>query len=149
MSLEQDIIAEINKLLGEAEPAYGPPGAILEAAPIDRPPPTPRPPKVGTSIQRSDRANRIKAAMLATPPPPLASCIRRRRNYPPPHARRPTPAKPESSKGPTTGDTPPAPPHTRSPGPHGPRTTTADHGGARAGPNSAGTALRGACIEAI
>ncbi|KAL6431938.1 hypothetical protein ACFW04_007395 [Cataglyphis niger] len=54
---------------------------MLEAWPIDRPPPTPRPPKVGTFIQRSDRINRIKAAMLATPPPPLASCPRRR-NYP-------------------------------------------------------------------
>ncbi|KAL6417608.1 hypothetical protein ACFW04_012624 [Cataglyphis niger] len=45
--------------------------------PIDRPPPAPRPPKVGTTIQRSDRKNRIKAAMLATLPPPLASCRRR------------------------------------------------------------------------
>ncbi|KAL6417453.1 hypothetical protein ACFW04_012720 [Cataglyphis niger] len=81
MSIEQDILAEINELLGKAEPAYEP--ETLEAWPIDRPPPTPRPPKVGITIQRSDRKNRIKAAMLATPPPPLASC-RRRRSYPPP-----------------------------------------------------------------
>ncbi|KAL6433555.1 hypothetical protein ACFW04_006561 [Cataglyphis niger] len=90
MSIEKDILDEINELLGKAEPAYGP--ETLEARPIDRPPPAPRPPKVGTTIQRSDRENRIKAAMLATPPPPLASC-RRRRNHPPPPSRPRTQAR--------------------------------------------------------
>ncbi|KAL6417432.1 hypothetical protein ACFW04_012744 [Cataglyphis niger] len=90
MSIERDIIDEINELLAEAETAYGP--GILEARPIEQPPPAPRPPKVGTRIQRSDRENRLKAAMLATPPPPLTAC-RRRRDYPPPPLR--TPARPE------------------------------------------------------
>ncbi|KAL6419303.1 hypothetical protein ACFW04_013942 [Cataglyphis niger] len=102
MSIEKDILDEINELLAEAEPAYGP--ETLEARPIDRPPPAPRPPKVGTTIQRSDRENRIKAAMLATPPPPLASC-RRRRNHPPPPSRPRTQAwakdqRPDAAPGP-------------------------------------------------
>ncbi|KAL6418958.1 hypothetical protein ACFW04_011676 [Cataglyphis niger] len=90
MSVERDIIDQINELLAEAETAYGP--GILEARPIEQPPPAPRPPKVGTSIQRSDRENRLKAAMLATPPPPLTAC-RRRRDYPPPPPRTPARAK--------------------------------------------------------
>ncbi|KAL6423102.1 hypothetical protein ACFW04_010533 [Cataglyphis niger] len=89
MSIERDIIDEINELLAEAETAYGP--GLLEARPIEQPP-APRPPKVGTRIQRSDRENRRKAAMLATPPPPLAAC-RRRRDYPPPPPRTPARAK--------------------------------------------------------
>ncbi|KAL6419228.1 hypothetical protein ACFW04_011505 [Cataglyphis niger] len=87
--IERDILDEINELLAEAETAYGP--GLLEARPIEQPPPAPRPPKVGTRIQRSDRENRQKAAMLATPPPPLAAC-RRRRDYPPPPPPR-TPAR--------------------------------------------------------
>ncbi|KAL6421453.1 hypothetical protein ACFW04_013908 [Cataglyphis niger] len=90
MSVERDILEEINELLAEAETAYGP--GTLEARPIERPPPAPRPPKVGTSIQRSDRENRLKAAMLATPPPPLTAC-RRRRDHPPPPPRTPARAK--------------------------------------------------------
>ncbi|KAL6433631.1 hypothetical protein ACFW04_006614 [Cataglyphis niger] len=128
MSIEKDILNEINELLGEAEPAYGP--ETLEARPIDRPPPAPRPPKVGTTIQRSDRENRIKAAMLATPPPPLASC-RRRRHHPPPPSRPRTQAR------------------AKDPGPHGPRTATIDHGGIRAGTNRPRLTLRGARITAV
>ncbi|KAL6416809.1 hypothetical protein ACFW04_013157 [Cataglyphis niger] len=90
MSIERDILEEINELLAEAETVYGP--GTLEAQPIERPPPAPRPPKVGTSIQRSDRENRLKAAMLATPPPPLSAC-RRRRDHPSPPPRTPARAK--------------------------------------------------------
>ncbi|KAL6419059.1 hypothetical protein ACFW04_011606 [Cataglyphis niger] len=126
MSIEQDILAEINELLGKAEPAYGP--ETLEARPIDRPPPAPRPPKVGTIIQRSDRKNRIKAAMLATPPPPLAS-------WPPApklSAATSPATKADTDKGPKTGHHT-RPLHVRNLGPHGPHTATADHGGSRAG----------------
>ncbi|XP_070158072.1 WAS/WASL-interacting protein family member 1-like [Polyergus mexicanus] len=112
MSIEKDILEAINEILEEPEPPYG--TGVLEAPPTSRPPPPKRPPKVGTAIQRSDKTNQRKLAMLATPPPPLSACRRRC------HAVTPmrTPAKrPRSPSGQeqtpeerTPGKTPPAPP---------------------------------------
>ncbi|XP_029677164.1 early nodulin-11-like [Formica exsecta] len=126
---------------------------MLEAPPIFRPPPPRRPPKVGTAIQRSDRTNQRKLAMLATPLPPLTACHRRRTTPAPmrPPAKRPRspPGQDPAPEERATGETPPAPPMPRNPGPDRSRGATADHGGTRAGTSSADPAFRGTRVPAI
>ena len=73
MAEQTDILRAIDELLDD-------PGYWDEALPphprSEKPPPTPtippqpRPPKVGTLIQRSDHVNRRKQAILLQPPPP-------------------------------------------------------------------------------
>ncbi|XP_070171107.1 WAS/WASL-interacting protein family member 3-like [Polyergus mexicanus] len=151
MSMERDILKAINEILGEPEPPYG--TDVPEAPPITRPPPPKRPPKVGTAIQRSDRTNQRKLAMLATPPPPLSACRRRCHAGVPMRTTAKRPRSPSGQEQPeerATGETPPAPPpHARNPGPDGPRAATADHGGVRAGTSSADPAFRGPRVPAI
>ena len=67
--MEDDIIAAINRFLGEDE--RDPEGDLRADAPPARPP------RVGTIIQRSDHINRRKIEALATPPPPLSAVKRR------------------------------------------------------------------------
>ncbi|KMQ90016.1 hypothetical protein RF55_10282 [Lasius niger] len=112
MSLEDDIVREINALLGEAElpGPQKPPGATANST---RPPF--RPPKVGTVIQRSDRINRRKIEILATPPPPLAACRRRRSTPQTPPPRQPAIAT--SQPGPASSPSREAAPHRPSPPP--------------------------------
>lgn len=94
MSIEQDdILAAIEDFLAE-EAETG----TIPAIPSDPSAPKPRPPRVGTVIQRSDRENARKAALLAAPPPPPPPRHRPLRPYerpppPPPPARtEPAPA---------------------------------------------------------
>lgn len=75
---QDDILAAIEEFLAEeTEPTAPPPAPAVEK---------PRAPRVGTVIQRSDRENAVKAAMLAAPPPPPPG-----RRPPRPYERRPPP----------------------------------------------------------
>ncbi|XP_029673761.1 WAS/WASL-interacting protein family member 1-like [Formica exsecta] len=149
--ISRDILEAINEILEDPEPPYG--TGVLEVPPISRPPPPRRPPKVGTAIQRSDRTNQRKLAMLATPPPALTACHRRRTTPAPMRspAKRPRspPGQDPVPEERTTGETPPAPPHARNPGPDRARAGTSDHGGTRAGTSSADHVFSGTRVPAI
>lgn len=86
MSNEQEeIIAAIDAYLAEEAEA-----ATTPAEPPEPVAKKPRAPRVGTVIQRSDRINAAKAAILATPPLPPP-----RHQQPRPYERRPPPPAPE------------------------------------------------------
>ena len=102
--MENEILKAIDELLGESE--MSDPSQVVETTtwpPTAVPGPS-RPPRVGTIVQRGDREQQVKRAMLLQPPPP-------------PPKRRPAPASPpeepamETQPGllMLTGPTPPPP----------------------------------------
>jgi len=91
---KDEILAAIEDFLAETEsPPAEPPEPVAPAPPVKS-----RAPRVGTIIQRSDREQARKAAIMATPPPPLPG-----RRQPRPYERRPPPPARE-----TTANTTPA-----------------------------------------
>ncbi|GAB1858938.1 hypothetical protein CAJAP_00099 [Camponotus japonicus] len=82
MSSEQDILRAIEEYLGEPADTEAPSPA---PTPEPQQPSQPRPPRVGTIIQRSDQQNaRKREIFLAQPPPPPARRPTRPYERPPP-----------------------------------------------------------------
>lgn len=97
MSNETDVVAEINSWLAEIEAEEASRAEIIAATTAKQPPPPPsaptpsRPPRVGTIIQRSDRDNARKAAILMAPHPPPPKRRALRPFEKPPQAQRRNP----------------------------------------------------------
>lgn len=95
-SEHDEILAAIDEFLAEeASPGATPPET--PTAPPEPTPEKPRAPRVGTVIQRYDRINAAKAAILVTPPPPPP-----KRRTPRPYERRPPPPAPEPATATTS-----------------------------------------------